>query len=309
MRSILFLSLLLLGQAFAARAQQEKYSRVSIEADAALYNRLQKMGLAVDHVHRHGNSLVAELSETELNTMQAAGISFTVEIENLQKYYEERAKNDLAQNPMQRQLIPCGEPNPADTVQVPANFSLGTMGGFFKYSEMLAHLDNMAALYPDLISVRDTIPGYQTIQGRPIYWVKISDNPTQDEVATEPQVLYDAVHHAREPMSMAQTIFYMYYLLENYNSNALVKDIVDNTELFFVPCLNPDGYIYNQNTAPNGGGMWRKNRRNNGGSFGVDLNRNYGYLWGFDNQGSSPDPTTEVYRGAGPFSEPETQAM
>ena len=56
--------------------------------------------------------------------------------------------------------------------------------------------------------------------------------------------------------------------------------------------------------------MWRKNRRNNGdGTFGVDLNRNYSYMWGYDDEGSSPNPADETYRGLGPFSEPETQAM
>jgi hypothetical protein len=54
--------------------------------------------------------------------------------------------------------------------------------------------------------------------------------------------------------------------------------------------------------------MWRKNRRNNGnGSFGVDLNRNYGYKWG--GSGSSGDTWSETYRGPAPFSEPETQAV
>src|SRR5690606_15325000 len=60
---------------------------------------------------------------------------------------------------------------------------------------------------------------------------------------------------------------------------------------------------------PGGGGMWRKNRRNNGSSFGVDLNRNYGYLWGYDNWGSSGNPSSETYRGPSAFSEPETQAL
>ena len=77
----------------------------------------------------------------------------------------------------------------------------------------------------------------------------------------------------------------MWYLLENYATNADIKATVDNTELFFVPCVNPDGYVYNQTTNPNGGGMWRKNRRNNGTSFGVDINRNYGYNWGLIMQG------------------------
>jgi carboxypeptidase T len=44
-------------------------------------------------------------------------------------------------------------------------------------------------------------------------------------------------------------------------------------------------------------------------NYGVDLNRNYGYQWGYDDIGSSPDSNSDTYRGSGPFSEPETQAI
>lgn len=59
--------------------------------------------------------------------------------------------------------------------------------------------------------------------------------------------------------------------------------------------------------------MLRKNRnidsQCNPLNGGVDLNRNYGYKWGLDNEGSNPDPCSQSYRGKAPFSEPETQAM
>lgn len=44
-------------------------------------------------------------------------------------------------------------------------------------------------------------------------------------------------------------------------------------------------------------------------AVGVDLNRNYGYKFGIDNEGSSPLPCAMDYRGKHPFSEPETQAV
>ena len=42
---------------------------------------------------------------------------------------------------------------------------------------------------------------------------------------------------------------------------------------------------------------------------GVDPNRNFAEHWGYDNEGSSPDPADETYRGPSAASEPETQAM
>ena len=77
-----------------------------------------------------------------------------------------------------------------------------------------------------------------------------------------------------------------------------------------MPFVNPDGYVYNEVIASNGGGMWRKNRREvNFTDYGVDPNRNYGDHWGFDDFGSSPLPEDETYRGTAAFSEPEIQAV
>jgi len=102
----------------------------------------------------------------------------------------------------------------------------------------------------------------------------------------------------------------MYYLLENYSSDPEIHGLVNNTAMYFVPMVNPDGYMQNQTTNPNGGGMWRKNKRDNNGVLndaGVDLNRNYGYEWG--GLGTSNDFSSNVYRGPSAFSEPETQAI
>ena len=103
----------------------------------------------------------------------------------------------------------------------------------------------------------------------------------------------------------------MWYLLENYDSNDSIKQIIDNSELFFVPCVNPDGYIFNEIIEPNGGGMWRKNTRD---SHGVDNNRNYSYIDENDNEvwntsGTSSNPYGNTYAGDGPFSESENRAI
>ncbi|MBK9109357.1 MAG: immune inhibitor A [Saprospiraceae bacterium] len=84
---------------------------------------------------------------------------------------------------------------------------------------------------------------------------------------------------------------------------------MNQRELFFIPCINPDGYLYNENIAPGGGGFWRKNRNPNLDDVGTDLNRNYGYGWAYNNSGSSPAGTSDVFRGELAFSEIETQAI
>jgi len=188
------------------------------------------------------------------------------------------------------------------------DFGYGSMGGYYTLSEVYDQLDNMHTKYPNLITAKEQIG--TTVEGRPIYIVKISDNPGSDE--SEPEVFYNALTHAREPMGMEVTIYFMYYLLENYNTDSTAKYLVDNREMYFLPVVNPDGYYYNQTTNPSGGGNWRKNRKNNGnGTYGVDLNRNFGpqAYWNYNNSGSSTTTSASDYRGTAPFSEPETQAI
>lgn len=281
-------------------AQTLKYHKVLMQGDENLAQRLLQLGITIDHCDVQEDGIAAEISDYELQTIKTNGVKHKILIYDLAKFYEARNITDVANRLMPTTV--CNAPN----IAKPTYFHLGSMGGYFTWNEMKQILDSMVLLYPNLITVKQPLSA-QSIEGRDIYFVKISDNPTIDE--TEPEVLYSALHHAREAASLSQLIFYMWYLLENYATNADIKATVDNAELFFVPCVNPDGYVYNQTTNPNGGGMWRKNRRNNGTTFGVDLNRNYGYNWGFDNIGSSPTSSNDTYRGTAAFSEPETQAM
>ncbi len=283
------------------------YYRVSVDLRCHSMEELLQTGVACDHGGLDpGKSFTGEFSQWEMDQLDAAGIKYKILIEDLSAYYEDRLKDSPEAD--SHALIYPG-PCAGELYPVPANFNLGSMGGYLTYAEMLVELDQMAALYPNLISPRTVIDGsIQTHEGNDLYWMRISDEPNTD--SADPEILYTALHHAREPESLMQMIYFMWYLLENYGTDEEVTNIVDHTELYFIPCVNPDGYLYNEATNPNGGGMWRKNRRNNGGnSYGVDLNRNYAYQWGIDNSGSSGNPSGTTYRGPSPFSEPETQLV
>ena len=302
---------------------EEKFQRAKIYySDSQQLSQLESLGVAVDHgKHKKGYFIISDFSTSELTIARDNGFKFDILIDDLEQRF-------LTQNNLQTPLINLDCDNSAETYETPVHFNdpSGSMGGYFTYQEVLDELDQMKALYPNLITTKANISNFLT-QGQPdnsvtpsiggngIKWVKISDNPDASE--PEPQILYTAIHHAREPMSLHQLIFYMWYLLENYDTDPEIQSIVDNTELYFVPVVNPDGYLYNEKTNPNGGGFWRKNRRNNGnGTFGVDNNRNYEFfidgnssngMWG--GEGSSGNPDSQVYRGTGPFSEVENQAM
>jgi murein tripeptide amidase MpaA len=155
--------------------------------------------------------------------------------------------------------------------------------------------------YPNIVKVFDI---GDSLEKRNIYAMKISDNVALEE--DEAEVLFLGCHHAREWISVEVPFLLGKYLAENYATDPDIKRLVDQSEIWIVPLVNPDGLEYTIHVYR----YWRKNRRDNGKSnFGVDINRNYGYKWGIDNAGSSPNPASDVYRGTAAFSEPETRAV
>jgi murein tripeptide amidase MpaA len=305
------LSCLFLLYAASFSAQNNPgYVRLKINTDDQGLHFLSQQGIAVDHgLRKEGQYFISDFSTAEMAQIQSLGFPFDVLIPDVVAYYEQLLSQPSS--PSSNHNPTCAGnsgngTNPYLNPSTPSHFNLGSMGGYLTYNELLSELDEMAATYPNLITTKAPISTFLTHENRPIYYVRLSDNPTVDE--GEPKVLYTAIHHAREPMSLMETVFFMWYLLENYGSNDEVTYIVNHMQLYFVPCINPDGYVYNQTTNPNGGGMWRKNRRNNGGGvYGVDLNRNYSYGWG--TTGTSTNTNNETYCGPSAFSEPETQAM
>ena len=295
-------------------AQSTQYSRVKINLENRTIDELAGLGLDAEHGdYQPGKYFTSDFSTNEIQQITAAGFEYTIEIADVIEHYvsQNRDQEDLENTAGQRTVGDCQGVGFYDYYE-PENFELGSMGGFLTYQEMLDNLDAMHAQYPNLISERTPIGPILTHEDRPIYWLRISDNPNVDE--EEPEVFYNALHHAREPNGLSQIIYYMWYLLERYETDPEVQYLLNNTEMYFVPMINPDGYIYNETTNPNGGGLWRKNKRDNNtngqfeeGEDGVDLNRNYGYEWAFDDYGSSGFPGSAVYRGPSAFSEPELQ--
>tara|TARA_B100002052_G_scaffold286853_1_gene301176 strand:+ start:405 stop:2780 length:2376 start_codon:yes stop_codon:yes gene_type:complete len=272
------------------------YKEIKIEnINPLLVNRLKFLNLDLDHVHmENDNSVKFVVSEYDLEKLDLNNLDYVIIHDDLESFYRSRLTNDMESR----------------------DFEYGSMGGYYTFNEIVENLDELYEDYPNLVAQKISIG--ETLEGRQIWAIKMSDNPNIDE--DEPEVLYTGLHHSREPMSYMNLFYYMNWLVENYETDPMAKNILDQRELWFVPALNPDGLIYNQQVSPNGGALQRKNRKEtcNGGVDGVDLNRNYGYAWNCqgnflggqcETSGSSGDGCDETYRGTFAFSEPETQAM
>ena len=168
----------------------------------------------------------------------------------------------------------------------------------------------------------------RTINGLPIYAMKVTKGARKHKDGKRPAVLYSAVQHAREWLAGETERRTLRLFLDNYgrrgtalgtdgqpvegvSSRELTK-LVDTRELWFVVIANPDGYDF---TFTPENRLWRKNLRNNDDNpeitaiDGVDPNRNFPTRWRYDDEGSNRERSSETYHGTGPASEPETRAI
>lgn len=177
--------------------------------------------------------------------------------------------------------------------------------GYYTVAEIEAAIDAQVAAHPALARKVNlsTLPGgVLTHDGRPVFALKVSDNVASDE--DEPAMVIAAQHHARELNSPVMVLGAMQRVLAGYGSNSQLAALVNGYELYFVPMVNPDGvnHVWTSND------LWRKNRRNNGGGvYGVDLNRNYPFLWSAC--GASATPSSDTYSGPAAGSEPEVVTL
>jgi carboxypeptidase T len=172
---------------------------------------------------------------------------------------------------------------------------------FHNYNEAVQFMTDLQTRFPNLMKLEEI---GTSIEGRKIHNMRLSTNlETSNQ---KPGIVFMGTHHAREHLSTEMPLLLAKYLLENYATDARIRGFLENREIHIIPMVNPDGVEWDISTGNYK--SWRKNRRKNAdGTFGVDLNRNYGFKWGTG--GSSNNTSSDVYMGTTPFSEPETQAI
>jgi hypothetical protein len=300
--AFLFWALFFAAPLFAGKLQAadkiEKYSEVRVFASSTGAMRLlREAGLYFDHIRPRSDGFDAVLDEREVALLRSTGVPHQILVEDMLVDYLEHRAMPAAKLAALSQTI--GDEFPVRGLRLSnqemtvtrSGVEQKVVTGMYSFDEVVTALDSMRLVYPHLISAKQSIGS--SYEGRPLWMVKISDHPDLDE--PEPEVLYTALHHGSEPMGLMATLYFMYYLLEQYGQNPEATFLVENRELYFVPVVNPDGYMV----------LSRLNRHANEKSSGIDLNRNYGYKW---MDGLSYEQL-RFFLGDAPFSEPETQAI
>jgi hypothetical protein len=158
-----------------------------------------------------------------------------------------------------------------------------------------AWVDSIVRVNPR-VSV-DTIG--RSFDGRPMFMLKVG---ARGDSPQRPNVVFVATYHAREWVATEMAMRLIRYLAQPPGTDARRDSLVAGRDIWILPVANPDGYQYTFTTDR----LWRKTRSpQSGGAIGVDMNRNHSVAWGLDNQGSSPDPTSDIFRGPTPASEVE----
>ncbi len=239
-----------------------------------------------------------QIQSSNLDTITKLGIAHEVLIEDLQAHTDANWNRIVEQERADLQRI-------ADEERAGRRgASVHDEAWFANYKQLAdinSYYNNIATQRPDLASMADI---GDSVQNNDIHALTITGPDTPGNAAADrPVVLWHGATHAREWVSPMTVAYIASRFVDGYDTDPRVKNLIDTTRIVIVPVTNPDGYLYTWSDNR----FWRKNRQNNGGSFGVDLNRNWGYEWGGD--GASPDPTNDTYHGPSPFSEPETSAL
>lgn len=144
----------------------------------------------------------------------------------------------------------------------------------------------------------------ESFQGRPLNVIKLVGEPTPG-CKQKPSIWIDAGIHAREWIAVSTGQFLINRLIEEYDTNAFIKEIRDIYDWYILPSVNPDGYSYSWTTER----LWRKTRQNYTGTecIGTDANRNFDFHW--MTIGASSDPCSATYAGPYANSEPEAVAQ
>lgn len=221
-----------------------------------------------------------QMSREDVDRLRDAGVLVEVIVEDLQADVERERTAIAAKRAMRLRG--------SDAVEYDT---------YYPFDDHVTFMNQLVNERGDLASIQSI---GQSVQGRDIWTVNITG---PGDASNRPQIAINSTIHAREWITTPASAYLLENLIRGYDTDPRVRNLLDTTDWYVTPVLNPDGYVYTWTTER----YWRKNRRNNGGSFGVDLNRNFDVDWG--GNGASSDPDSDIYHGPAPFSEPESSAI
>tara|TARA_Y100000748_G_scaffold297258_1_gene291046 strand:- start:294 stop:2282 length:1989 start_codon:yes stop_codon:yes gene_type:complete len=217
-------NIILIG-ALLSNTNYDTYS-VIINSSKDLDN-ISKIGAIIDHYH-NGNEVHILATKSQYKTILNSNVNIKKIDNKARQYYLELIEETRdSDNPMR---------------------------DYHNYNELTEFLQNIASNYPSITNL--TSIG-QSVQGRELWVLEISDNPGVNEF--EPEFRYIANMHGDETVGRELSVYLIDWLCSNYGLSDRATDLVNNTSIHIMPSMNPDGFELGQ--------------RNNAND--VDLNRDF----------------------------------
>ena len=254
---------------------------------------------------RSGNALLVQGDQVTVAALQAAGLRV-------------KTQERLTPTPTR---APAGAAPDAPELAAAASF----FGGYTSISQIEANLATTATTYPALtrlIDIGDSWRKVNALPGPHDLWAMCITNFQAGDCAlapgsAKPRLLVMASIHAREITTSEVAMKLISELTSKYGVDPEITSILDSTEVWVLPDVNPDGrdivelggnapYLQRKNGDDVSGGAC-SNPPTASNQAGVDLNRNNPFKYG--GTGTSTNPCDQTYRGVGAASEPETQAL
>jgi len=203
---------------------------------------LIKRGISLDHPNKKYQTFEAYLTEKDFPILKEYNVEYEIQQPQKQEYTQEKRATGV---------------------------------DYHNYVALTSFMEDIAARYP---SITRLFSIGKSVQNRELWGIEISDNI--DESEAEPQFQYIANMHGDEVVGREMSIYLIDLLCSQYGINDRITKLVNDTDIFIIPTMNPDGY----------------ERRQRGNANNIDLNRN------FPDQFSSP-PNTKSGK------QPEVQAI
>src|SRR5207253_9654491 len=129
--------------------------------------------------------------------------------------------------------------------------------GYHNYKEMSKDIDAEVAAHPTLIKKFSIGKSYESRE----IWAALITKGAPGYTSGRPEVLFDGLHHAREHLTVEETLAIMHLFVDKYATSAKIRKLVNNRAIWIIFDVNPDGGQYD--ISGDTFHYWRKNRQPN----------------------------------------------
>ncbi|XP_076831943.1 carboxypeptidase D [Brachyhypopomus gauderio] len=147
----------------------------------------------------------------------------------------------------------------------PATYEAESYDKYYNFVELTRRLEALARRYPHIASLSSV---GRSVEGRELWVMRITEHAGADG-PPKPKFKYVGNMHGDETVSRQVLVYLVEYLLGRYGHDRRVSELVNNTDIYIMPSMNPDGFERSEEGDCGGSAGGRNNARN------VDLNRSF----------------------------------